>query len=170
MLMPSTKSSNRPLVIKPVAAAVRLNLEYTVSSARLPQAAFFAELATQCLKDSRAHAEINLRITGKREMQRFNQQFRNINRPTNVLSFPAEGLEAIAPDFLGDIVICAPLVSEQARQQHKKPRAHWAHLWVHGILHLLGFDHQQSSEATVMELMECRILAAMGYPNPYEIS
>ena len=86
---------------------------------------------------------------------------------TNVLSFPHEQLPGIAPSLLGDVVICAPVVASEAVAQGKSLEAHWAHMVVHGVLHLQGYDHQNSAEAEEMESLERRILAGLGYPDPY---
>ena len=87
--------------------------------------------------------------------------------PTNVLSFPAELPAGVPLPVLGDLVICAPVVAREAQEQGKPPEAHWAHLVVHGCLHLLEFDHEDEAEAAEMEALERSILAAMGYPDPY---
>ena len=85
-----------------------------------------------------------------------------------MLSFPSEGLEAIAPDLLGDVVICAPVVESEAREQGKSLTAHWTHMVIHGTLHLLGFDHVDEDHAREMELLEAQILKELGYSDPYE--
>lgn len=111
--------------------------------------------------------EISLRVVGEEEGRRLNRRFRGKDRATNVLSFPAAGMDAFRPRPLGDLVICAPLVTREAAQQGKKPDAHWAHLCVHGALHLLGYDHQEAEEAREMEGLEVEILARLGYQDPY---
>ena len=95
------------------------------------------------------------------------QEFRNIARPTNVLAFPSTGLEEIFPEFLGDIVVCGPRVTEEAAEQGKSVEAHWAHLVVHGALHLLGYDHIETDDAARMEELERKLLAGLGFPDPY---
>ena len=87
--------------------------------------------------------------------------------PTNVLSFPSTGLERIAPALLGDIVICAPVVEREAQHQRKALRAHWAHMVIHGTLHLLGLDHTEEQQALIMEQLEAEILGRLGYADPY---
>ncbi len=115
-------------------------------------------------------SEVSVRVVAEAEMQDLNRTYRGKDRPTNVLSFPA-GQFATPPDedvdFLGDIVICAAVVHAEARAQAKTADAHWAHMLVHGSLHLLGFDHETAPEAAVMEGLETRILAAAGVSDPY---
>ena len=112
-------------------------------------------------------AELTLRITDVAEIQQLNLAYRQQDKPTNVLSFPAELPEQLALPLLGDIVICAPVVCQEAQAQGKSTQAHWAHMVVHGTLHLLGYDHLQDSEALAMEALETRILASFGYAAPY---
>ncbi|MEM9404249.1 MAG: rRNA maturation RNase YbeY [Pseudomonadota bacterium] len=124
-------------------------------------------------KDLPAAAEVSIRIVDEVESQAINRQFRGKNTPTNVLAFPAElasipGLPETDQALLGDLVLCAPVVGREARDQGKAEADHWAHLVVHGFLHLLGFDHEADDEAAEMEAMEVRILASGGLENPYE--
>lgn len=114
------------------------------------------------------HAELAIRIVGKRESRRLNAQWRGKDYATNVLSFPVEGVPSVVrPRPLGDLVICVPVVAAEAREQGKTQSAHWAHMVVHGVLHLLGHDHEHDAEAERMERLECRILAGLGFPDPY---
>lgn len=115
----------------------------------------------------RADAALTVRIVDLREGTDLNERFRQRSGPTNVLSFPVSGLDEIAPELLGDIVICAPVVVNEAAAQCKSLQAHWAHLVVHGALHLLGFDHQDEVEAEEMEEQEREVLASLGYADPY---
>lgn len=115
----------------------------------------------------RRSAVLSIRVVGAAEGRRLNRDYRGRDRPTNVLSFPADG-RAADTGLLGDLAICAPLVAREARQQHKALRAHWAHMVVHGTLHLLGFGHERPREARAMEARERQVLAALGYDNPYE--
>lgn len=115
--------------------------------------------------------EVAIRIVDSVESRSLNRDFRQQDRPTNVLSFPAgdiEGLPAKAPKTLGDIVICAPVVSDEAAAQGKEIGGHWAHMVVHGMLHLLGFDHMNDDEALAMERLETQILTTHGVADPYE--
>lgn len=111
---------------------------------------------------------VNIAIIDKMAMTELNQNFRQKKGPTNVLSFPDEPIPGLDSDSLGDIAICAPLVKEEALDQEKWLKAHWAHLLVHGFLHLQGFDHIDETEATVMENLEVKILSTLGFKNPYE--
>lgn len=109
-----------------------------------------------------AAGELTVRIVGSRESRVLNQRYRGKDKPTNVLSFPYG-----EPGALGDLVICAPVVNREAREQGKSPAAHWAHMVVHGVLHLRGFDHIQKAQARVMESTERAILARLSFPDPY---
>lgn len=108
-----------------------------------------------------------LRVIDQSEAQALNNQYRNINKATNVLSFPAEIPTQINFNFLGDIVICAPIVKSEAKKQGKELRSHWAHLLTHGILHLQGYDHEDDKTAEVMESLEVEILKKLNISNPY---
>lgn len=105
--------------------------------------------------------ELTLRVVGAAESRRLNRQYRGKDQPTNVLSF------AGSPGQLGDLVICAPVVAREAREQGKPPADHWAHMVVHGVLHLKGFDHIRPAQARVMEGRERAILARLSIPDPY---
>lgn len=118
-------------------------------------------------------AEVAVRVVGAEEMQSLNHEYRQKDTPTNVLSFGAgkiEGLPAAAGNFLGDIVVCASVVNGEAGEQGKRVEDHWAHMLVHGTLHLLGYDHQVDSEAAKMEALERRVLAQHGVRDPYRAS
>jgi probable rRNA maturation factor len=114
-------------------------------------------------------AEVLIRIVDTEEMSDLNSRYRNKPGPTNVLSFPfeTETEEGELP-FLGDIVICAPVVNQEAINMHKPALAHWAHMVIHGSLHLMGFDHETDEDALRMEPEETRILQSLGFPNPYQ--
>jgi probable rRNA maturation factor len=119
---------------------------------------------------ARGH-EIGVRVVGPQESRRLNAQFRGRDKPTNVLSFPASELpqpqEAASTRPLGDLVICAQVLKEEAHEQMKDLKAHWAHLVVHGALHLIGYDHELPREAQKMERREIRVLRELGFANPY---
>jgi probable rRNA maturation factor len=114
-----------------------------------------------------ARPRICIRIVGSAESRRLNRVFRGKDAPTNVLSFPASTQERAFDGALGDLAICAPVVAQEARAQGKALAAHWAHMIVHGVLHLLGHDHRQQREARRMERLEVEILQSFGYQNPY---
>ena len=123
-----------------------------------------AALASQ---PPRKDTEISLRLVDTQEMTQLNQAYRGKSGPTNVLSFPADLPAELELGLLGDIVICAPVVAAEAAAQHKLPAAHWAHMAVHGTLHLLGYDHIEEDQAIAMEALESAILADLNYPCPY---
>ncbi len=116
-----------------------------------------------------AEPEISLRINDLDEMAELNATYRGKQGPTNVLSFPADLPDAVESELLGDIVICAPVVECEASEQNKSLESHWAHMTVHGVLHLLGFDHIEEQEAIEMESLETAILATLGFPDPYQV-
>ncbi len=113
--------------------------------------------------------ELCLRIVDEAEIVALNQQYRHRTGSTNVLSFPAENIPEIPENRLGDIVICAQVVNQEACQQNKTPDSHWAHMVVHGVLHLCGYDHLQEQDARLMEDREVLILKKLGFSNPYEV-
>jgi len=114
-----------------------------------------------------ADVEITVRIVGEAEMAELNARYRHKTGPTNILSFPFEAPPGVELNLLGDLVVAAPVVQREAREQGKTEAAHWAHMIVHGTLHLLGYDHSQPAEAEDMEAREIRILQQLGYSNPY---
>lgn len=111
---------------------------------------------------------LTLRLTDAGEMADLNQQYRGKAYATNVLSFPLEFPMDTGIPYIGDIVICPEVVEREAAEQHKPLEAHYAHLTVHGVLHLLGYDHETDDEALEMETLETQILARLGYPDPYQ--
>jgi probable rRNA maturation factor len=121
-----------------------------------------------------ARYDLSIRIVGSAESRRLNRTYRGKDKPTNVLSFPGSEPSAFslqssagATAPLGDLAICAPVVVREAREQGKSAPAHWAHMVVHGVLHLLGFDHENDRDANVMEAREVTILESLGYAKPY---
>jgi len=111
--------------------------------------------------------ELSIRIVDEEESQSLNKQYRNKDKPTNVLSFPFEAPAQIELNLLGDLLICAPVVSKEAKEQAKPEISHWAHMVVHGTLHLQGYDHIENDEAEAMEALEVKILNTLGFQNPY---
>lgn len=112
-------------------------------------------------------AQVSVCIVNEQEITALNSRYRKKNRATNVLSFPFEPLPGVDVPLLGDVVVCAEVVDEEAREQGKSSEQHWAHIIVHGVLHLLGYDHIDETDAQAMEALEIRILSQLGFPNPY---
>lgn len=117
--------------------------------------------------DSGADAELVIRIVDEAESAVLNQTYRHKHGPTNVLSFPFQAPPGIDVSLLGDVIVCAPVVIRETSEQGKHLQAHWAHIVIHGVLHLLGYDHQDDTQAAEMETLETRILIGLGYPDPY---
>jgi probable rRNA maturation factor len=147
--------------------AIRVVLQRAWRGAGLPRPGCFRKWVSAALSGRRTDAEIVIRIVDEVEGARLNQVYRGRQGPTNVLSFPFELPAVVRSDLLGDLVICGPLVLREAAAQAKLLEAHWAHLVVHGVLHLLGFDHQEEGDAGLMERTEVSILEDLGYPDPY---
>jgi probable rRNA maturation factor len=145
----------------------RIDVDCASADPGIPGAPSMRRWVRAALDAAHAGAEISVRIVDEPEMRELNARYRHKDYPTNVLSFPAGLPPGVDVPLLGDIVICAPLVKREAAEQHKALRAHWAHLLVHGTLHLLGHDHERARDAEVMEALERRILAALKFPDPY---
>jgi len=148
-------------------ASAVVNVDNASRESDIPGEAELSRWATAALDGRREAAELAIRIVDEAEGAALNATYRHKQGATNVLSFPAELPPGVPLTLLGDLVICAPVVAREAREQGKPPEAHWAHLVVHGCLHLLGYDHEAEAEAEEMESLERRILAGMGYPDPY---
>jgi probable rRNA maturation factor len=114
-----------------------------------------------------ARVVVSVRIVGAARSRSLNARYRHKGRPTNVLSFSGAGMSPDGRNFLGELVICAPVVAQEARIQGKSAAAHWAHITVHGVLHLLGFDHVRDAEAEKMTAREIQILDRLGFSDPY---
>ncbi|MEZ9051722.1 rRNA maturation RNase YbeY [Vibrio sp. 10N.247.311.64] len=112
-------------------------------------------------------AELTVRIVDTQESHQLNHEYRGKDKPTNVLSFPFEAPPGIELDLLGDLIICRQVVEKEAEEQSKPLLAHWAHMVVHGSLHLLGYDHIEDDEAEEMESLETEIMQSMGFEDPY---
>lgn len=146
---------------------IELELQIASEAQTLPHPSQFREWVGTTLANRIDTAELTIRIVDIEEMTELNETYRKKTGPTNVLSFPAE----ISPEFemplLGDIIICAPIVQREAEGENIELLSHWAHMVVHGTLHLLGYDHIEKDEAEIMEAIEEEILTSMGYPAPY---
>lgn len=123
--------------------------------------------AVLAAEQNATEVELTVRIVGVDEITELNSRYRHKTGPTNILSFPFEAPPGVELNLLGDLVIAAPVVVNEAQQQNKTESAHWAHMVVHGTLHLLGYDHQAQTEAEDMEAREISILQSLGYSNPY---
>jgi probable rRNA maturation factor len=136
-----------------------------------PRARDIATWAGTAIGRRAAGGELGIRVVGSAESRRLNARYRGKDKPTNVLSFPPAPLPDLAADSrpLGDLVICAQVVRSEAREQRKPLEAHWAHLVVHGALHLVGYDHEREAEAKRMERREITVLRRLGFANPYRI-
>jgi probable rRNA maturation factor len=146
---------------------LRLRVDYASRSPAPPRAAF-ARWALAALGDRRRAAlSVGVRVVNRAESARLNARYRGRRRATNVLAFPFTPPPGTHTDTLGDLVICAPVVNREAAAQGKAFLAHWAHMVVHGIMHLRGYDHHTRNEATAMERRERAILRRLGFPDPY---
>ena len=142
-------------------------VSYGLPRAGLPAAQTLRRMAEAALQARGREAALSIRVVDESEGRTLNRDYRHKDYATNVLSFPVELPEGVAVDWLGDLVLCAPVVAQEAISQGKTLRAHYAHLVVHGVLHLLGFDHQNERDAERMEAEERRILALLGIADPY---
>ena len=146
-------------------------VSYALPRAGLPAANSFRKWAAAALEGRIREADLAIRLVDAREGRALNRHYRGKDHATNVLSFPAElpeGLpEGVRLPLLGDLVLCAPVVAREAREQGKPLSAHYAHLTVHGVLHLLGWDHEDARDAECMEALEREILAGLGIEDPY---
>ena len=160
------KAAGRPVAAVP---ALSLSVGYAAPRAGVPSPASFRRWAEAALRGARRRkaAELSIRIVDTAEGRALNRDYRGKDYATNVLSFPAELPPGVDLPLLGDLAICAPVVAREAAEQGKRPRDHWAHMTVHGVLHLLGYDHVQDAEAEAMESLETRILAGLGIADPY---
>ena len=157
------------MTVGPVRLDVSIN--YAVPRTGIPAAVSFRKWVAAALHNRIREADLAIRIVGAKEGRALNRHYRGKDYATNVLSFPAElpqGLpEGVRLPLLGDVVICAPVVAREAREQKKSLAAHYAHLTVHGALHLLGWDHDDDRDAQCMEQLEREILATLGIADPY---
>ena len=151
-----------------MSAQVTVDLQVASDSQHLPSLDELQVWATAAVGSVRHEAEISLRIVDIKEGAELNEQWRNKSGPTNVLSFPSDLPPELELPLLGDLVVCAPVVEKEAQQQSKQLQAHWAHMIVHGTLHLLGYDHIEDQQAEKMESLETAIMKALGFPDPYQ--
>jgi len=150
----------------------KVGIQIASTVTELPEGKTIRRWVRTALRDRKKQADLTIRITDMDEARQLNKRWRGSNEATNVLSFPALSPGEIEPHkqpYLGDIVICAPVICAEARQQGKELQAHLAHIVIHGVLHLLGYDHIEPKMAADMENLEIRILSAIGVSNPYII-
>ena len=150
-----------------------VSVSYATPRAGLPSAVSFRKWVAAALASRILEADLAIRIVGAKEGRALNRHYRGKDYATNVLSFPADMAEGVKLPkgvklpLLGDVVLCAPVVAKEAKEQKKALAAHYAHLTVHGVLHLLGWDHQDERDADCMEALEREILAGLGIDDPY---
>ena len=147
--------------------AVTIEVQVAVTAAAVPDAGQLRAWAARALQQQAEAAELVIRVVDEAEITALNRAYRGKDGPTNVLSFPSELPAEVGSTLLGDIIICAPVVARECVLQDKSPEAHWAHLVIHGVLHLLGFDHHTEAEAARMEALEVRLLDELGFSDPY---
>ena len=158
-----------------MAAPLELDVIYAARRPWVPRRAQFAAWASAALSgaaprraaQAAARSALSILVVGAARSRSLNFRYRNRNRPTNVLSFKGAGMDPDGRHFLGELVICAPVVAREAKAQGKAAAAHWAHMTVHGVLHLMGFDHERRAEAKKMEVREIQILDRLGFSDPY---
>ena len=144
-----------------------LEVQYACTVSDVPDEASFRTWALAALGEDQACAELVIRVVEEAESRALNKRYRGKDKPTNVLSFPFEVPPGVDIDHLGDLVICAAVVNREAADQRKPLAHHWAHMVVHGILHLRGYDHQDEQQASAMEALETEILEGLGIADPY---
>ena len=149
-----------------------LEIQREKVSRGVPDDEQFKRWADAALADKVGRCRLTIRVVDEVEARQFNREYRDKDYATNVLSFPADLPEGLPEDIryseLGDLLICAPVVAREASQQKRLEADHWAHLTIHGVLHLLGHDHEQPEDAEVMEALEIEILAKLGISDPYQ--
>jgi probable rRNA maturation factor len=148
--------------------SLELEIQNVAGEADVPSESDFQVWVSAALEGRLDEAEITIRIVDENEGAELNHQYRGKLGPTNVLSFPFQSPQPLETNLLGDLVVCAPVVRREAEEQGKEAQAHWAHLIIHGTLHLLGYDHQSQQQADEMEAIETGILAQLGFADPYQ--
>ncbi len=151
-------------------SSIALDVQTASASDDLPSQQELQAWVLAATGDRIHDAELCIRIVDEAEMTALNEQYRQKPGATNVLAFPQHPVAGLACNILGDVVVCAPIVEREAAQQGKSSTAHWAHMVVHGVLHLLGYDHEQQQAAQQMEQLETDILVALSFPPPYELN
>lgn len=146
---------------------IKVTIQNMTQRTFIPSRYYFQRWVDNTLINRTPLSEITIRLVGKKESTTLNETFRHKKGPTNILSFSFEPPPGVYSPLLGDLAIYAALVNKEARQQQKTPLAHWAHLVIHGCLHLLNYDHENEKDADTMETLEIQLLQELGYANPY---
>jgi probable rRNA maturation factor len=149
--------------------SIILDLQVATEATDIPSEEMLQRFLNAAVSPFQAEAEVTIRIVDEAESQQLNFDYRHKDKPTNVLSFPFQAPPGIELPLLGDLVICVQVVAREALEQNKTLEAHWAHMVVHGCLHLLGFDHINDTDAEEMEAEEVQILQELGFADPYFI-
>jgi probable rRNA maturation factor len=145
-----------------------VDVQRDIENPDLPSDEDFLRWVSLALSGRKTAGEICIRLVEAEESQQLNSDYRGKASPTNVLSFPFEGPADIPMDILGDLAICAEIVTKEAKEQNKLPQHHWAHMVIHGTLHLIGFDHIDDADAEQMEALEIALLATLNISDPYQ--
>ncbi len=146
---------------------MNLDIQRIFQNSNIPDDSQIKAWAALALLEDNCNSEILIRIVDENESAALNQQYRQKSGPTNVLSFPFDAPENLELNLLGDLVVCAPVVEKEAEQQGKSINDHWAHIIIHGLLHLQGFDHIEEKDANAMEALEINLLKKININNPY---
>ena len=133
-----------------------------------PEESYFSLWVETVIEEHGKFFEVSIEIVDEQTSQELNNTYRHKDKPTNVLSFPLELPECVESELIGDLAICADVVEKEALEQNKPLLNHWAHMTIHGCLHLLGYDHVDEQEAEEMESLEVKLLAKLNIPNPYD--
>jgi len=149
---------------------ITLDLQLACDNKVLPEIEDFQRWCEAALTPYQKPFELTIRLVNSDEGRELNHQYRGKDKATNVLSFPFEVPDGIELDLLGDLVICVDVVEQEAIEQNKTASAHWAHMVIHGCLHLLGFDHIEDDEAEEMEALETKIITGLGFAAPYDVN
>lgn len=145
-----------------------LDIQIATENTSLPSEQKFKQWVTLAIGAAMSEVEMTIRLVEVEESQTLNRTYRGKDKPTNVLSFPFEAPPEVDLPLLGDLVICAAIVEQEAAEQNKQLDAHWAHMVIHGCLHLLGYDHIIDDEADEMESIETQLVEGLGFSNPYK--
>lgn len=146
----------------------RITLQNCTRTRKIPSRYYFQRWVNLALATQKQKREVHIRLVDRAESAYLNETYRHKTGPTNILSFPFDAPENIHFPLLGDLIICAPVMTQEATEQKKLLTAHWAHITIHGVLHLLGYDHIKNKDAQIMESLEIELLQQLGYENPYE--